>query len=380
MLGRLQSLLEAQREELLQELEDGDYDDLGTASVEEINKSMKLVGLFPDSFDEELKEFLLFLAIRHSKSLEEVDYKKFMKAFEEDFNLIEDGRSRWEDAEVYEPSSDEGELESDRSPSPVPQNEEAYEQSPDQEASLPAERPSGNVQDLEQNELLEKVDEILMQIVQRLPPTQKIRTLTHLMMPYLSPICDPTKQKQYLIISQNAFIQFLLGQNKNQLGLELDESHIICLLHLLVQEDEDESQASDLQNQTKFILYDEFIELVKTYMKKELIMQQSKSLGINYDILSKESVEFLFQVRSSLMYDNNQNINENSADEDDETFANRGVETPQKKPKSVPTHIREIFNRIVQRKSIALNRQKTDGKGLGGAGPATDMKVKGGTS
>ena len=29
-------------------------------------------------------------------------------------------------------------------------------------------------------------------------------------------------------------------------------------------------------------------------MKKELIMNQSKGLGINYDILSKQSVEFLF--------------------------------------------------------------------------------------
>jgi hypothetical protein len=39
------------------------------------------------------------------------------------------------------------------------------------------EAPS-NVEDLEQNELLEKVDEILMQIVQRLPSSQKIKTLT----------------------------------------------------------------------------------------------------------------------------------------------------------------------------------------------------------
>lgn len=54
---------------------------------------------------------------------------------------------------------------------------------------------------------------------------------------------------------------------------------------------------------SKFILFDEFIELVKTYMKKELIMQQSKSLGINYDVLGKESVQFLFQLRSRLMYD-----------------------------------------------------------------------------
>ena len=55
-------------------------------------------------------------------------------------------------------------------------------------------------------------------------------------------------------------------------------------------------------------------------MKKELIIQQSKSLGINYDILSKESVEFIFQIRSNLMNDNNQNINEDSADEDEQNI------------------------------------------------------------
>lgn len=77
------------------------------------------------------------------------------------------------------------------------------------------------------------------------------------------------------------------------------------------QENQDQSQSN------KYILFDEFIELVKTYMKKELIMQQSKSLGLNYDILGQESVEFLFQIRSSLMHYSNVNINENSADEEE---------------------------------------------------------------
>ena len=139
--------------------------------------------------------------------------------------------------------------------------------------------------------MLEKVDEILMQIVQKLPQQNKIRTLTQYMMPFLSNVYDEDMGRQYLIINQNAFIQFLLGQGSNQLGLQLEESHIICLLHLLVQEDEKEEE-QDSQN--KYILYDEFIELVKTYMKKELIMNQSKGLGIYYDILSKQSVEFLF--------------------------------------------------------------------------------------
>ena len=66
------------------------------------------------------------------------------------------------------------------------------------------------------------------------------------------------------------------------------------MLHLLVQE---EGEAP------RIILHEEFIELVKTYMKKELIMKQSKQLGIHYDLLSKDSVEFLFKIRSSLMHE-----------------------------------------------------------------------------
>ena len=58
--------------------------------MSEIFKSMKLVGLYPDSFDEEITDFLYLLAFRHSKNLEEIQYKDFVKVFDEDFNLIED--------------------------------------------------------------------------------------------------------------------------------------------------------------------------------------------------------------------------------------------------------------------------------------------------
>ena len=76
-------------------------------------------------------------------------------------------------------------------------------------------------------------------------------------------------------------------------------------------------------------------------------------------MLGKESVEFLFQLRSSLMYDN-QNINENSADEDElePGDVNFGAGGRSKKPKSVPTHVREIFNRIIQNKNIQLNNAR----------------------
>jgi len=54
------------------------------------------------------------------------------------------------------------------------------------------------------------------------------------MMPHLIPVYDQQQERQYLIIGQDAFIQFLLGSDENQLGLQLDENHVICLLHLLV--------------------------------------------------------------------------------------------------------------------------------------------------
>ena len=88
------------------------------------------------------------------------------------------------------------------------------------------------------------------------------------MMPFLQSTFDG--QKQLLIINQEDFIEFLQGpEEERKLALTLDDSHVFCLLHLLVQEDED----AETKEQPKFILYDEFVELVKTYMKKELIMK-----------------------------------------------------------------------------------------------------------
>ena len=61
--------------------------------------------------------------MRHSESLEKIDYKEFVKVFDDDFNLIDGKRSRWisnmEDGEeepMYEASTDEGELDSERTP------------------------------------------------------------------------------------------------------------------------------------------------------------------------------------------------------------------------------------------------------------------------
>lgn len=133
--------------------------------------------------------------MRHSKSLNKVVFGDFLAAFEEDYNYLEDKKSIWETgSDAYEPSSEEDEMESEPSIGKGDENE-----------------GNNTVDELEQNVLLEKVDEILMQIVKRLPENHKIRTLTQCMMPYLSPVVDQEQRRQYLIINQNAFIQFLLG-------------------------------------------------------------------------------------------------------------------------------------------------------------------------
>lgn len=73
----------------------------------EIMKSMKLVGLYVDSFDKEIIDFLQFLAMRQSESLEKVNYKEFLKVFDENFNLIEDP-SRWSNEEDEYVATEDG--------------------------------------------------------------------------------------------------------------------------------------------------------------------------------------------------------------------------------------------------------------------------------
>jgi hypothetical protein len=58
MLKRVQDIMEGYRDELADELDDQDYEDTGLISFKELLKSMKLVGLYVDTFDKEIIEFL----------------------------------------------------------------------------------------------------------------------------------------------------------------------------------------------------------------------------------------------------------------------------------------------------------------------------------
>ena len=66
----------------------------------DIFKAMKLLGVFVDQWDPELRDFLDFLAMRHSKSLEEVAYKELVKVFDEDYSFIDHKRTEWLDADA----------------------------------------------------------------------------------------------------------------------------------------------------------------------------------------------------------------------------------------------------------------------------------------
>ena len=221
-------MFEETRIELETELDDQDYEDTGFAALSEIYKSMKILGIMTGTFDDDIKDFIQFLAMRHSKSLEEVKFAKFLEPFNEDYNYLEDTKSIWADLDdngddipAYEPSSEEDEMESEEVEEERPITPEPVSP-PKRNVNESEVTQNTNNNELQQNVLLEKVDEILMQIVKSLPDQHKIRTLTKAMMPYLSPIFDQQARRQYLIINQNNFIQFLLGQGDNQLGLQLD--------------------------------------------------------------------------------------------------------------------------------------------------------------
>lgn len=120
LLNRLQQIFESKCIEIETDLEDKDMEDKGVLKLSEIYHVMKLNQIMVGTFDDEIKEFIQYLAMRHSKSLDEVDYKKLINAFGEEFNIVDDEQSIWATKDAkgnlvlnYEPSSEEGELDSE---------------------------------------------------------------------------------------------------------------------------------------------------------------------------------------------------------------------------------------------------------------------------
>lgn len=166
LLQRLVQLFEESRIEIGTELEDQDLESENVLKMADIYKTMQLNGMYPNQFDPEINEFIHFLAMRHSKSLDEVKYAELMDCMEDDYNITDDKKSIWDQEDNYQPSSDEDEMNT--------------------EPSVAGDEVNGTVDELEQHVLLEKVDQVLSQVINRLPEKHKIRTLTQCMMPYLN--------------------------------------------------------------------------------------------------------------------------------------------------------------------------------------------------
>lgn len=85
MLSRLQGIMSGKAADFLDDLNLDDEDSNGYLPFEQIQKVWKYSGL--PSLDEELTEFLEFLALRSSPSLKKVNQEEFCKVFDDGFTL-----------------------------------------------------------------------------------------------------------------------------------------------------------------------------------------------------------------------------------------------------------------------------------------------------
>jgi hypothetical protein len=131
MLRKVWNEFEVNLVELEENLRDQDEDDIGTLSLEQIYQVMRMNQIKTNNFEPEVTEFLQFLAMRHSDSLEAVDYEQLIKALNDEFSFIDDKKSKWAELDElnnilpeFEPSSEEDEMQSEPEEIPEPEEQE----------------------------------------------------------------------------------------------------------------------------------------------------------------------------------------------------------------------------------------------------------------
>lgn len=103
MLSRLQGIMDGKQTEFLDDLNLEDDFSNGFLTFEQIQKVWKYSG--NPSLDEELTEFLEFIALRCSTSLKKVHYEDYCKVFEDNFTLNAD--CKHDDASPFDASNEE---------------------------------------------------------------------------------------------------------------------------------------------------------------------------------------------------------------------------------------------------------------------------------
>eukprot|EP00347_Sterkiella_histriomuscorum_P013870 403363052 len=272
LLKRLTSILEDYKNTIEENLIEKDETESGEVPIQMFMQCVQESGA--PELDEEIKDFLLFIVLRQSKSLREINYYSFLEIFDDDY-LIQ--TSPHEDKQYFNESSDTSE---DELPSKQPLN---IQNGQTQEAS------GYKGIEINEEELYLTVDETLSKIFTQFDIN---KNLTKQLFPRIRDLLniqafdDQSSQVYYLL--QNDFVKFVkdLLQITDQNQSTDNEKKVQCLLHILVRE--------DLQG---IILYDEFKQLLLNYAKKEKIFLKSVQQGIRYDLINQEILQFLQHVK-----------------------------------------------------------------------------------
>lgn len=226
--------------EFLDDLNLEDEDSNGFVSFEQLQKVWKYGGL--PSLDEELTEFLEFLALRVSPSLKKVNYEDFCKVFDDGFTLDDCQHDDETPFDASEEDLDDHDLDVIR------QNRVAKNAKTDIDASNNQVDQTNNAEEeepeIESDDLMLYIDEALNKIISKLPENKKKTDLNKKLLPLARMTMDQARTEAVLVLQPQIFIQFMV-QN---LEIAFSDKELYCLLHILVREQETPVDAS--QNST----------------------------------------------------------------------------------------------------------------------------------
>ena len=147
------------------------------------------------------------------------------------------------------------------------------------------------------------IDEALLKIVSKLPSKRKKTDLNKKLLPLAKATFEQESNETLLVLQPQVFIQCLV----QTLGVSFTDKELYCLLHILVRETGDALAESEGLNASAdssgFILYRDVYTLVLNYLRKEKIMAKSVKLGLDYQVLTKATFDFLLRIKQVLNAD-----------------------------------------------------------------------------
>lgn len=220
MLSRLQSILEDKLEDFLEDLNLEDEDSENYLPMVKIMHVWRVSGL--PTLDEDLAEFVNFMALRDSLTLKRVNYREFCKIFNEDYLL---GPCVHDDEPAAFQADEEKDDESYLTKYHAAQN---LNKQTDEE-QIRNEGEGGNFGgeqtnedwapgEIEQDELMLKIDDALSKIREKLPLKHCKHTLNQILLPHVSQQIQPKTQERILTIQPQVFVNLLV----QEIGVQFD--------------------------------------------------------------------------------------------------------------------------------------------------------------